>query len=163
MRIGARMALLVGLWLLAWGKATLANVLSGILVAAALLLAFPLTERAGAPWQISPIGVARLGGHVLVQLLVSNVAMVGQILKRRPDLRPGVLVHQLRRPSAEVVTIMSSVIALSPGTMTVDVDREASAISVHFFRLDDELAARAGLVRLERLVERAIAAPLESP
>ena len=163
MRIAGRIALLVALWLLAWGEVSLANLISGIAVAAALLVAFPPTERAGGHLRISPAGVARLVGHVLVQLVVSNVSMVGQILRRRPALRSGVLVHRLRRPSAEVVTVMSTVIALSPGTMTVDVDGQSSTISVHFFRLDDEASARAGLDRLERLVEHAITKPLETP
>ena len=51
---------------------------------------------------------------------------------------------------------MTSVIALSPGTMTVDVDRESTTIYVHFFRLRDLAAARASLARLERLVVDAI-------
>jgi multisubunit Na+/H+ antiporter MnhE subunit len=53
---------------------------------------------------------------------------------------------------------MSSVIALSPGTMTVDVTGDSSVVYVHFFQLDDVDAARASLVHLEQLITNAIAA-----
>ena len=56
------------------------------------------------------------------------------------------------------MTLMTSVIALSPGTMTADVDRESRTIYVHFFHLRDANEARASLNRLEDLVVNAIAA-----
>ena len=51
---------------------------------------------------------------------------------------------------------MTSVISLSPGTMIVDVDPDATTIYVHFLFLRDIDAARASLVRLESLTRRAI-------
>jgi multisubunit Na+/H+ antiporter MnhE subunit len=51
---------------------------------------------------------------------------------------------------------MTTVIALSPGTMIVDVDPASTTIYVHFFRVRDVAAARAGLERLERLVTGAL-------
>jgi multisubunit Na+/H+ antiporter MnhE subunit len=54
---------------------------------------------------------------------------------------------------------MTSIIALSPGTMTVDVDATSSTIYVHFFRLRDVAAARRQLDRLERLVRKALHTP----
>ncbi len=54
---------------------------------------------------------------------------------------------------------MTSVIALSPGTMTVDVDDDSSTIYVHFLLLTDVAKARARLADLERVVIGAVAAP----
>ncbi len=159
MRIVGRIALLVGLWLLAWGEVSLANLVSGVAVAAALLVAFPPGPRASGGLRFSAIGAGRLAVYVLVQLVISNVVMARQILRRRPDAGPGVLAHRLRQPSEEVVTVMTSVIALSPGTMTVDVSLDSTTIYVHFFRLEDVEAARASLARLENLAVHAIAAP----
>ncbi len=158
MRIVGRVALLVGLWLLAWGEVSLANVLSGVAVAAVLLVAFPPALRASGGLRLSAIGAGRLAVYVVVQLVISNVVMARQILRRRPDTRPGVLAHRLGQPSEEVVTVMTSVIALSPGTMTVDVDEESRVIFVHFFLLRDVEAARASLRRLEELAVHAVAA-----
>ena len=156
MRIAGRVALLVALWLLAWGDLSVPNVLSGVLVAGGLLVAFPPGRRAGGSLRFSAGGFVRLTVYLHVQLAISNVVMARQILRRRPDVRPGVLAHRLRQPSEEVVTLMSSIIALSPGTMTVDVDRDSSTIYVHFFKLGDVAEARASLAHLEDLAVHAI-------
>lgn len=151
-----RVALLVALWLLAWGEASLANVVSGIAVAVALLAAFPPAGRSGPALRVRPWGAVRLLAHVATQLVVSNVLMAREILRPHPTLQPGVLRHRLRAPSEEIVTIMTSVIALSPGTMTVDVDEASSEICVHFLFLRHEDESRAVLDDLERLVRNAV-------
>ena len=158
MRIVGRVALLVGLWLLAWGELSLGNVVSGVAVAGALLVAFPPGPRASGRLRFSAIAAGRLAVYVLVQLVNSNVVMARQILRRRPEARPGVLAHRLGQPSEQVVTVMTSVIALSPGTMTVDVDAESRIIYVHFFLLRDLEAARASLRRLEDIAVQTITA-----
>jgi multicomponent Na+:H+ antiporter subunit E len=159
MRAARRVALLVVIWLLAWGEVSLANVLSGVAVAVALLAVFPARRTTARHGGISAVGVVRLAGYVVAQLLVSNLVMAREIVRRRPRMRPGVLAHRLQAPSEDVVTVMTSVIALSPGTMTVDADLDSSTVYVHFLLLSDVDAARAALVRLERLVTNAIAAP----
>lgn len=151
-----RVGLLVTLWLLMWGQISWANLLSGVLVAVALLAAFPPRRHRGAPVRIDLVGSARLGVSVLTQLVTSNIVMTRQILSRRPGAQPGVLAHNLGRPSDEVVTIMTSIISLSPGTMTVDVAPDSSVVYVHFFDLSDVDGARASLARLERLAAGAI-------
>jgi multicomponent Na+:H+ antiporter subunit E len=152
-------AMLVLLWVLAWGEINVANVVSGIAAAAALLLVFPLGRRHGSPVHLNPIGIARLAVYVATQLVTSNVVMTRQILRRRDESDPGIVAHHLQRPSAGVITVMSSIIALSPGTMTVDVDADASTIYVHFFRLRDVPAARRSLARLEHLIVDALGRP----
>lgn len=158
MRIARRVALLVALWLLAWGQITLANILSGTAVAAALLLAFPARRRGVALLHPSVFGLVRLAGYVAKQLVVSNIVMTRQILRRRPEAVPGVLAHRLGTPSEEILTLMTSIIALSPGTIAVDVTPDSSVVYVHFFRLNDLNAGHASLKQLERLVVNAIAA-----
>ena len=152
MRFAGRVAALVVLWLLAWGEITIASVVSGVAVASLLLVVFP----PGPPADIKfhPVAAARLLG---------NVIMTRQILRPRPNLDPGVLAHRLQHPSEEVVTVMTSVIALSPGTMTVDTASDSSVIFVHFLFLDDLEAARKSLTRLERLVVGAIATDEDLP
>jgi multicomponent Na+:H+ antiporter subunit E len=156
-RLVWRITLLVTLWLLAWGEISLANVLSGTAVAGALLLAFPARRRRGAKLRFSAAGILRLAAHVATQLTISNIVMVRQILRRRTGAAPGVLAHRLQTPSEEVLTLMTSIIALSPGTMTADITQDSSVVYVHFFHLKDRRAAHASLELLERLVVDAIA------
>lgn len=165
MRLLTRLLLLVALWLLAWGEVTVANVLSGTAVAAVLLVVFPPDPPTERHLRVSFVGVARLVGYVVAQLVSSNVVMVHEVLRPRSAATPGVLAHHLQTPSEVVVTVITSIISLSPGTMTVDVDRDASTIYVHFLFLDDVDQARAQLDRLEQVVTAAIgeAAPADTP
>ena len=156
MRQTGQVALLVALWLLAWGDITIANLISGVVVAVAILVAFPSRKRSGTHVELRPLGGVRLLGYIVAQLVRSNVIIAWEILRPRPTVRPGILAHRLQRPSEEVVTVMTSIIALSPGTMTVDVDRESTTVFVHFLLLRDVEAARASLAHLEELVVAAI-------
>ena len=158
MRAARRVVLLVVLWLLAWGDFSVANLVSGVVVAVALLLSCPSAPRTSDSTRLDVLGALRLGAYVVTQLVLSNLVMTRAILLYRSAAQPGVLAHVLHQPSEEVVTVMTSIIALSPGTMTVDVDRASSTIYVHFFRLTDIDAARSALDRLERLVVGAISA-----
>ena len=162
MRHVARAALLVVLWLLAWGEFSLANALSGVVVAAGLLAAFPVA-RAARPDLHPQVGaIARLAWYVVSQLVQSNLVMTREILRRQPDLSPGVLAHRLAYPSDVVITIMTSIISLSPGTMTADIDPDGATLYVHFLLLRDIDGARAGLAELERRVAAAVGAPRPS-
>jgi multicomponent Na+:H+ antiporter subunit E len=129
--------------------------MSGVAAATVLLVAFPPRRRDPGDLRLSPLGTARLVAHVTGQLVRSNIVMARQIL-RPPTSRPGVLAHHLERPTDEVITVVSSIIALSPGTMIVDVAPDSSTIYVHFFHLDDPDEARRSIARLEHLAIGAI-------
>lgn len=151
--------LLVGLWLLAWGNITVANIVSGIAVAAALLVAFP-PGRPGRPHsRLHLFAVGRLLLYVLGQLVVSNVLVAREIVSRRSRIRTGVIAHRVQHPSDAGLTLIANVIALTPGTMTVDVTRDPPIIYVHFILLSDVDEARRAIARLERLVFAAIGEP----
>lgn len=160
MRAAARRAvLLVSFWLLAWGEVSVANVASGLLVATGLLLAFPPHRGTVAGRSISPIGTARLVLYVLGQLVPSNVLVAREILSRRTRIRTGVLAYRLEQHSDAVLSLMAHVIALTPGTMTVEATRDPAVLYVHFLLLDDLSEARRSLARLERLVVAALGRP----
>jgi multicomponent Na+:H+ antiporter subunit E len=150
--------LLVALWILAWGKLTLANVLSGVLVAAVLFAVFPSTRRTFAR-PPRPVATARLVLYVLGQMVVSNVLVAREILSRQSRIRTGVIAHRMRDPSREVITVLANIVALTPGTMTVDVTEEPPVVYLHFLLLDDVDEARRSAARLEDLVIAAIGRP----
>jgi len=155
-RLTSRIALLTGLWLLAWGEISVANVVSGVAVSTLLLIALPPTDARTAHARIDVVGALRLTGYVARQLVTSNVLMIREILRPHLATEPGVLAHRLQQPSEHVVTVMTSVISLSPGTMVVDVDRASSTVDVHFLFLHDTDAARRSLERLEHVCRGAI-------
>jgi multicomponent Na+:H+ antiporter subunit E len=158
----ARLVLLVAIWLLAWGRFDVAHVLVGVVLAAVLFVAFPMVPsgRRRVALAPRPLGVARLLWYVVVQLVRSNVLMAREIVSRRSRIHTGVIHYRLRAPSDLVLTLVANIIALSPGTMTVDATREPRTISVHFLLLDDVSAAERSLAHLERLVAGAVGAQI---
>src|SRR5690606_9833906 len=80
-RLVGRGALLVVLWLLAWGDANLGNLVSGVIVAAGLLAAFPPARTARHRLRPSLVGIVRLGVYVVRQLVTSNVVVALQIVR----------------------------------------------------------------------------------
>ena len=147
-----RGAVLVVFWFLAWGEVSLANLVTGIVAAAALLIVFPPRRRASTADGFSPVGAARLTLYVLGQLIPSNLLVAREVLAPRSRIQSGVVDHQLVHPTDEALNLMAHVIALTPGTMTVEADRERGVLTVHFLLLDDVERARASLRRIDALV-----------
>jgi len=158
MSLAARVVLLVTLWLLAWGDASIANLASGTVLAAVLLIAFPSARRHRAVLRFRPVGIGRLGLYIVTNLVTSNLLMTREVLSRRSRVRTGVLAYPLRHPSDEALSLLASVLALSPGTMTVEVTRTPPVIYVHFLLLEDVDHARQQIARLEALIVGAIGA-----
>jgi multicomponent Na+:H+ antiporter subunit E len=154
-----RVALLLLLWLLAWGEASVGNVVSGVLLAVALLAAFPARRRAAGGPRVSPLGALRLGLHVIGQLVPSNVLVAREVVARHSRIRAGVLAYPLHHQSDELLSLISNVIALTPGTMTVEATRDPATLYVHFLLLDDLERARRTVARLEELAVAALGGP----
>lgn len=142
---------LVVLWLLLWGDLSVANVASGVLVALGLLVVFPLAPPAtGTHHGVRPVAVARLVAYFAFELVISNLVVTRVILSRRPRTRTGVVACPLRTTSDRIVTVLCNVIALSPGTMMVDVSDDV--IYVHALLLRDLDKARQDVDRLQTLL-----------
>jgi multicomponent Na+:H+ antiporter subunit E len=151
-----RVALLLAVWLLAWGEVTTANVVTGLAVIGLLLVAFPLERPAAHGGRFRPVAVARLVGYVLRNLVVSNVLVGRQILSRRARIHTGVITYELDCGRDLVITLVANIIALTPGTMTVEANRHPATLLVHFLLLDDVESARQSIAHLEQLVVAAV-------
>lgn len=159
MKLVRRGAVLVLFWFLAWGEFSLANLASGVVAATVLLVVFPPRRAQTHGVRLKPRGALRLVLYVLRQLVPSNVLVARLVVGRRSSVQAGVIEYQLREPSDEALNLMAHVIALTPGTMTVDADRAAGVLHVHFLRLDDPDAARASLRRIDDLVTATVGRP----
>ena len=149
-------AVLLGLWLLAWGSVSVANVVSGIVLIAVLMVAFPSSRRSGPRVRVHPIALVRLGAYVLGQLAVSNVLVAREIVSRRSRVRTGVVGYRVQQPSDLTLTLMANIVALAPGTMPVDVTDDPPVLYVHVLLLSDVDTARRTMARLEQLIVAAI-------
>lgn len=157
---GGIVAVLMAIWLLLWGELSVANVLSGALVAVLLLVAFPADhDVVGVRHRVRPFGVARLALFVLQDLLRSTVGTALEVLRRNTKGRTGVVACPLRVNNDGLVTFLANVIALSPGTMPIEVGYRPHVIFVHTLHAAEPEKIRAFVARLEELAVRAVGGP----
>lgn len=156
MRFVASVVGLVALWLLAWGSLDPAKVLLGIVLAVAILVAMPARHRFTPGLRISPVGVARLIGHLGVSLIASNILVAREVLTPRRKDRTGRLTYDMEGATPEAVSLLANMIALTPDTMTIDATADPPMVEVHFIRYDDPDKARRAIEHLDSLVRGAL-------
>lgn len=147
--------LLVVSWILLWGGLTVANVVSGTLVVLLLYLVFPSTRPAWPRTVIHPGAFVRLLGYFVVQLVVSTLLIAREVLTPRSSLQSRVIDVDMRTSSRSLLTLITSMVALTPGTMAVAVRSEPPLITVHALVLGDPQQVAEQLWRLEELCVRA--------
>lgn len=142
------------IWVLAWGTLSVANVLGGIVVSLILLTVAPDTWPRRGIIRVRPLAVARFILYVLGEALIANMHLARQVLARRPRLSTGVVGIPLPMVNDALLTVIANTIALTPGTMPIEVDHEAESttIYVHFLQLEDVEAGRRSIQRLAGFV-----------
>jgi multicomponent Na+:H+ antiporter subunit E len=146
--------LLTLLWVLAWGELSVWNVVTGAALASALLIAFPPRRQTRVTLRLG--GFVRLLAYLLRELVTSNLLVSREALSRSSRVRTGVLAYPVEQSSEELLALMANVIALTPGTMTVEVTHDPGTLYAHFLLLDDVGEARRRLARLERMCRGAL-------
>jgi multicomponent K+:H+ antiporter subunit E len=129
--------MLLAVWLLLNDTVAPGHVVLGTILA----LAIPLFARRFWPETATlqrPRLAARFAARVLGDILVANVVVARQILWSAHALRPGFVRVPLELSSEAAITAFASVISLTPGTVSVDVDPQRRFLLVHALDLDDE-------------------------
>jgi multicomponent Na+:H+ antiporter subunit E len=148
-----RVAWLTTIWVLLWSDLSVANVLSGVLVAV-LVVAFFGTSPSGRVI-FRPVPAARFAGYFLYQLAVSTVVVARTVVMPRDRMRSGIVAVPLRGCSDAVVTLIADAISLTPGTLTLEVRRDPLTLYVHALDVRDITVLQRELRRLEVLAVRA--------
>jgi len=151
-------AWLVLVWILLWGTWSWANVLSGLVVALAVLVLLPLPHVVGGV-RVRPVPLLVFLGHFTVDLLVS-AAQVAWVAVRPGGVQQSAIVRvQLRADSDLILTMVAEATSLVPGSLVLDLDREERLITVHLLHVDDEEAVareKEDVLRTEIRLVRAI-------
>lgn len=149
-------AVAVAIWILLWGELSVANLLSGAAMAALLLIAFPMDHDITAVrHRVRPLAIVRLAAFFVVDVVRSTLVTAIDVLRPRTQVRTGIVACPLRVRNDGLVTFLANLIALSPGTMPIDVAYDPHVIYVHSLRGDDPEAVRTFVTRLEQLSVRA--------
>lgn len=168
MRRIAHVVFLTAIWVLLWGRLSVANVLTGVAVSIALNVFFPTGASEGDPAQMGasstpqrvfgwfrPLAIGRLVGHVVVQLFASNAFIAREIITPGSRVRTGIVACRLRTDSERMITFLANILSLSPGLMPVHVQSAPPALYVHVLHLYDPEQTRQRIAHLEWLAVRA--------
>jgi multicomponent Na+:H+ antiporter subunit E len=143
------------IWVLAWGTPTPANILGGLAVAGLLLAVSPDARPTMRRTRIRPVAIARFVGFVLVEVVTANVHLTRAIVSRDARLRTAVLATPLPPCSNGLLTLITNTMAVTPGTMPIEVTREPTVIYFHALLIGDIEDARRSVERLAGLAYRA--------
>lgn len=77
----------------------------------------------------------------LWDIVVANIDVAKRILGPMDRLKPAFLDVPLEIDDPFVATIFASMISLTPGTVSVDIDRERKLVIVHILHVDDQETA----------------------
>jgi multicomponent Na+:H+ antiporter subunit E len=160
-------ACLVVLWVLMWGDLSVGTVLGGSAVALSLFVVFPSRRHLRPRIAPRPVAVARLVGYFVWELVVSNLMLSRELLRRRTSIRSRVIAVPMRTTSPSVLTMVTNLAALAPGTMVVDAleadaDHPTAVLTLHVLVFDDDADENApvrALLELEARAARAFGSP----
>lgn len=134
------------MWVMLQADFTLGQLALGYLVAAGVVWACSnfaveqVTLR-------RPGVVLRLAWEFLREVVVANLQVARIILHPRLPIRPAFIVVPLDLHDDLQITTLANMITLTPGTLTVDVAPDRSALYVHCLAADDADAVRAQIKR----------------
>lgn len=157
MRTIGLVVVLASIWVMLWGTASFANVLSGLVVATALVLAVPGLRRRRERRRhvVRPLAVFHLVAHVLIRTIGANLVLTSEIVSPRSRIRTGVVGIPLPGCSDELLTLITNLVALAPGTMPLELAYDPIELYVHVLHLRDVDHVRRDILRLTDLAVRA--------
>jgi multisubunit Na+/H+ antiporter MnhE subunit len=90
-----------------------------------------------------PAAAITLAFRFLVAVVRSGVQTTRIILRPDPDLRPGFIDYRFEPMTETGATLLGSLITLTPGTTTVDIDMAAGRMWIHLLDTRGAESARA--------------------
>ena len=147
----AQVGTLVVLWVLLWGHLSVANVVSGLVVAAFLAWLLPMpSPRPDVRLRVWALPRFVLG--VGWDLLASSVQVVYEALRIGREPVNAVIAVPLRTRTDLTLTITALVMSIVPGTVVVEVRHATGTLFLHVLGVRDLDRARRSVWRTEELV-----------
>ncbi|WP_089158181.1 Na+/H+ antiporter subunit E [Micromonospora sp. NBS 11-29] len=149
---------LVTVWVLLWGTLSWANLISGLVVAAVLLVVFPLPPVTFAG-RIRPLPLARFLVRFLWDLVVASAQVAWLAVRFGHPPRGAIIAVRLRVNSDLNLTLTAEALSLVPGSLILEADRETGTLYVHVIgvrTLDEVERFRHDVLALEGRIVAAV-------
>ncbi len=131
---------LVAVWMLLWGKFSWMTFLSGLVVSALVLGVFPLPPVTF-QGRVRPLGVVRFAVRFSIDLVVASVHLAWTAFRFGYQPRCAVIAVQLAVRSDLNLTLCGEAVSLIPGSLIIDIRRDAGVLYIHVFDVKDQAAA----------------------
>ncbi len=152
-------AALVAAWCALWGEVSVANLLSGVIVAAVVSASGIGTAGRGGI-RLRPL--ARFVGLVAVDLVISTVTVAREILTPTDYTEEAIIAVPVPAETRSHLLLMIVAVTLTPGTAVVDADPEGGMLYLHLLHADGREATTAHVQELADLACRALPVPPEA-
>ncbi len=109
-------------------------------------------------WRLvtKPFRLTRFAVYFLWELVVANAEVALEVVTPRHRMRPGVIRVPIRVRGDFVVTLFANLISLTPGTLTLEVADDKSALFIHGINVSTPEGFRNRVLRLEDRFLRAL-------
>lgn len=151
-RVVAVVALVLA-WCALWGEVSVANVLSGTVLAVAVTLSGLGTEGRGGV-RLRPL--ARLIGLVAVDLVKSTVTVAQEILTPTDYTDEAIIAVRVPGESRSHLLVLIVAVTVTPGTAVVDADPDDGILYLHLLHADRREATTAHVIELAELACQAL-------
>jgi multicomponent Na+:H+ antiporter subunit E len=129
-------------WVALTGDVSAWGVAFGIgLAAAAMAVAWPLGPYPIFP-TARPLKLLGLLAYLAWQIVVANLKVAAAVLGPRRLLRPALVAVPLDAKSDEQITVLSNLISLTPGTLSLEVSPDRRTLFVHAMSVSSPDALR---------------------
>ena len=152
---------LLVVWILLWGELSVANVLSGLVVLTVLYLVFPTTRPVLPRRRLRPLALLHLIGYFLVELVLANWSVTRSLFSRRSSVHSGFVDVPLHTEEPGLITLITTMTALTPGSVMVRVQQSPPIVRVHAFGCTEPASVAGTIGRLEQLCAAVFGEPVE--
>lgn len=130
---------IIGLWVFLGSSMSLGNLLLGVIVGVSVPW---ITYRfwPDQPRIAKPLAGIALFGLVVGDIVKANWEVARQVVGPVDALKPAFVTVPLDLDDPFVATLLASIVSLTPGTVSIDIDTAAKALYVHALHVEDEAA-----------------------
>ena len=128
-------------WVAMTGRFDVVNLLLGF--AFGYLVLFLLQRVVGrSPYFGKSVLLVRFTGFYVVELVLANIRVAIDVATPASRAKPGIVAVPLDARTDAEITLLSSLITMTPGSLSIDVADDRSVIYVHSMFVDDPEAFR---------------------
>ena len=124
------------IWIALNNASSLAHFILGVMLAIALPIC---TQRfwPEPPSRIKLLPAIRLFGVVLWDILIASIDVARLVLGPLDKIKPAFIEVPLDMQDPYVGTLLASIVSLTPGTVSIDIDRSRWVLQVHALNVED--------------------------